>query len=269
MQNRRAFFSLALALLLGVAAAVTAQRFLERQTPIVRETQVATAPVVVARVDVPVGTALQGQQLHTVEWPERYEPDGALADPKALAGRVLRRPVSAGEPILRAFLLPEGAEAGLGSVITDKRRAVSVKVDNVIGVAGFVTPGARVDVLATLRRIDRDAQPYSKVILQDIPVLAIDQKLEEAKNGEPQESSVVTLEVDSKQAEKLIYSAHEGRLQLALRNPTDHEQVETRSVGVADLLGVRRVAAAPSRPRPRSRVGVQLIRGSSVSVKAF
>lgn len=265
MQNRRAFFSLALALILGIGAAFAAQRLLER-TPTVRQEPVETVPVVVARMDVAVGSALQRQHLDTVDWPKRYRPDGAVTEPAKLRGRVLRRPVSAGEPVLEPFLLPAGAEAGLGSVITSKSRAVSVKVDDVIAVAGFVKPGARVDVLATLRRIDRNGAPHSKVILQDIPVLAVDQTMEEARNGEPKASSVVTLEVNPEQAEKLIYSAHEGQLQLALRNPADHDQVATRSVSVADLLGGR---PAPKRSKPQSRTGVQLIRGSQVSVKAF
>ena len=96
-------------------------------------------------------------------------------------------------------------------MITPKHRAVSVKVDNVIGVAGFVTPGARVDVLVTLARVDlSDALPFSKVFLQNIRVLAVDQKLEEVKSGDPELVSVVTLEVTPVQAEHLTYAAHEG-----------------------------------------------------------
>ena len=105
-----------------------------------------------------------------------------------------RRALAVGEPILDAFLLPQGAQAGLGALIGENRRAVSVKVDPVIGVAGFVTPGSHVDVLATLRRVDRDkALPYSKVILENISVLAIDQKLEDVGGTEPELVSVVTL----------------------------------------------------------------------------
>jgi pilus assembly protein CpaB len=183
---------------------------------------------------------------------------------------VLRRALAAGEPVLEAYLLPPGSEAGLPGVIDDKYRAVSVKVDPVIGVAGFVRPGARVDVLATLRRVDQpDNIPYSKVILQDVRVLAIDQKLEEAKNGEPELVSVVTLEVAPESAEKLIYSAHEGRLQLALRKPGDDEVVRTDAVGVADLLG-RQAAPKPQVARSYApSTQVEVIRGSDRSYKAF
>jgi pilus assembly protein CpaB len=276
MQNRRGIIFLALAVLLGIVAAWAAQRWLERQRPVVTE-GVEMTSVVVARVDIPIGTSIQSVELETVSWPAKFRPAGGFSQPSMLQGRVLRRPVAAGEPILEGFLLPEGAGAGLRSVIEENRRAVSVKVDSVIGVAGFVTPGSRVDVMATLRAIHEEkALPYSTLILQDIPVLAIDQRMEEAREGEPQLVSVVTLEVDPEQAEKLIYTSHEGRLQLALRNPSDHAEVEVPIIGVADLLGDGRsqqVAASKSRPGPRRKTrattDVTVIRGSSVSVKAF
>ena len=141
-----------------------------------------------------------------------------------------------------------------------------------IGVAGFVVPGTHVDVLVTIARIDTDGKPYSKIVLQDVEVLAIDQKLEEAKEGEPQLVQVVTVETSPQDAEKLTYAAHEGRLQLALRNPTDREIVETRSVGVADLLGDRRPAAPRIASHPLQRAAgasVEVIKGSQVSVQSF
>ena len=120
--------------------------------------------------------------------------------------------------------------------------------------------------MVTLRRVDRPKPlPYSKVILQNVRVLAVDQKLEKVKNGDPELVNVVTLEVKPEQAEQLTYAAHEGRLQLALRNPTDRESVKTTSVGVADLLGGRK-----SRGRgARATTNVQLIEGSNVRMKKF
>jgi pilus assembly protein CpaB len=268
MQNRRALFFLGLAILFGIAAAFTARHVLEDRASVAAQPAVATTKVVVARTDVTVGTALKAIQLDTVDWPRDYLPAGAYQDPANVSGRVVRRPLSRGEPVLEPSLLPVGSEAGLPSVITSAKRAVSVKVDPVVGVAGFVAPGTRVDVLATLRRIDTNEKlPYTKLILQDIPVLAIDQKLEEAKNGEPELVSVVTMEVTPKQSEELTYAAHEGRLQLALRSPSDHEEVKTQPVSVATLLG-----GGPARkPKVAVRSGpsVQVITGSSVSVKSF
>jgi pilus assembly protein CpaB len=267
MQNRRALFFFGLAIFFGIAAAFTARTLLEDRASTAAQPVVSTTPVVVARTDVTIGSALVGLQLESVEWPRAYLPAGSFSDPAKLEGRVLRRPLSRGEPVLEASLLPVGSEAGLPSVIENARRAVSVKVDPVVSVAGFVTPGTRVDVLATLRRVDTDEKlPFTKLILQDIPVLAIDQKLEEAKNGEPELVSVVTVEVTPKQSEELTYAAHEGRLQLALRSPADHEEVKTQPVSVATLLG------GPARKaRVAGPVGpsVQVITGSSVSVKSF
>jgi pilus assembly protein CpaB len=109
---------------------------------------------------------------------------------------------------------------------------------------------------------------FSKIVLQDVQVLAIDQKLEEAQEGEPILVQVVTLEVSPEQAEKLTYAAHEGRLQLALRNPTDREVVETDSVGVREVLGVRRRVSS-GKPRAVSTTNVEVIKGADLSVQTF
>jgi Flp pilus assembly protein CpaB len=126
--------------------------------------------------------------------------------------------------------------------------------------------------MATVRRVDTDdSLPFSKVILQDVRVLAIDQKLEEARDGEAQLVSVVTLEVRPDAAQKLIYSAHEGRLQLALRTPGDDELVELASTGVRDVLGAPKRASAPQAIARSGSGGpaVQVIRGSKVETKTF
>jgi pilus assembly protein CpaB len=266
MQQRRAIVFFGLALLLACAAVLAARSILERPVAEAGPATVQTAPVVVARADVQTGSALAGHQVDTVDWPVEYLPKGSFRKPEDVEGRVLRRALAAGEPVLEPTLMPEGTKAGLVSVIEDKKRAVSVKVDPIIGVAGFVQPGARVDVLATLRRIDlANKIPYSKVILQDIPVLAIDQQLEDSRNAEPELVSVVTLEVSPEDAEKLIYGAHEGRLQLALRSPADRDLVKTASIGVVDLLSVRRKA----RPRRTSGPSVEVLTGTQRSVKQF
>jgi pilus assembly protein CpaB len=267
MQNRRALLFFGLAIFFGIAAAYTARNLLEDRASQAASPAVETTPVVIVRTDVPVGSSLSTRQLDTVDWPQSYLPDGTFSDPEQLAGRVLRRALARGEPVLDPSLLPVGSEAGLPSIIDDKLRAMSVKVDPVIGVAGFVAPGTRVDVVATLRRVDlTNKLPYTKAILQDVAVLAIDQKMEEAKNGEPELVSVVTMMVTPKQAEELTYASHEGRLQLALRSPADREKVKTQPVSVATLLG------GPPRKPKRSRAPrntVQVLKGSSVSVKSF
>jgi len=268
MQNRRAILFLILAVALGVGAAFTAQRWLEQQR-VQPAGPSTTVPVAVMRTDLQVGQVVHERELATVDWPSSYVPAGAKSDPAQLEGRVTRRPISAGEVVLESSLLPQGAQAGLVSVIDPTRRAVSVKVDPVIGVAGFVTPGAHVDVLVTIAL--PDGEPVSKIVLQDVEVLAIDQKLEEAKEGEPELVQVVTVETSPQDTEKLTYAAHQGRLQLALRNPTDREIVETHSVNVAEMLGDRRPAPRiASRPVQRAPgANVEVIKGSQVSVQSF
>jgi len=267
MQNRRALMFLILAVALGVFAAFTAQRWLEQQRQQPTAAQTHTQPVAVMRQNLQVGQVVHERSLATVDWPTEFVPQGAFSDPAKLEGRVVRRPLAAGEPVLENALLPEGSRAGLASVIDPTHRAMSVRVDPVVGVAGFVAPGARVDVLVTINRVDSDGKPVSKVILQDVQVLAIDQKLEEAKEGEPELVQVVTLETSPQDAEKLTHAAHEGRLQLALRSPGDHEEVKTEAVSVSALLG----GGAPKKSKVRLPVGpsVQVITGSSVSVKSF
>src|SRR5262245_13297433 len=235
MQQRRGMIFLAFALVMGTAAAWFTQRLVTESSQVA---PLATTPVVVLRADVPVATALTRDHIQVSDWPSDHVPRGALHSPDQAVGRVVRRPLGTGEPVLETALFETGSSGGLPAMITSGHRAVTVKVDSVIGVAGFVTPGAKVDVLATIRRVDNErALPYSKVILQNIQVLAVDQQLEEAKTGDPKVVSVVTLEVEPVQAEHLIYAAHEGRLQLAMRSPDDQEVIRTRSIGVVDVLG--------------------------------
>ncbi len=263
MQNRRGLIFLGFALAMGIAAAWLTQRL--APGPSAENADTRTTPVVVVRTSVPVAASLTRDQLRTADWPAAHVPDGALQSAEQAVDRVVRRPLAAGEPVLETALFETGASGGLRAVISPKSRAVTVKVDNVVGIAGFVTPGSRVDVLATLRRVDRTkALPYSKVILQNIRVLAIDQKLEEVKAGDPEIVSVVTLEVDPVQAEHLIYAAHEGRLQLAMRSPGDDATVATGSVGVGDVLGERRRVTK----QPSGTV-VQILNGSRLVTKRF
>jgi pilus assembly protein CpaB len=263
MQNRRGLLFLGLALAMGLTAAWFTQQLVSDQQPAAES--IDTTKVIVVRADVAVATTLTPDFLETAEWPTAHVPRGALQSKEQAVGRVVRRPVAAGEPVLEMALFETGASGGLPAVIADGSRAVTVKVDNVIGVAGFVTPGARVDVMATIRRIDREtALPYSKVILQNIKVLAVDQKLEQARTGDPEIVSVVTLEVLPVQAEHLIYAAHEGRLQLAMRSPGDQKEVASRSVGVVDVLGqgVRKKTRVAGTP-------VQILNGTKLQTRRF
>ncbi len=267
MFNRRALLFGLLALTLGLAGAYLNYEWLSAQAPktvteIVKAGPV-TVEVVTAQADVGAGEVIRDIHLTAVDWPRDLLPPGALVAPARAEGRVSRRSIATGEPILETALLPEGTEAGLSPIIGDGMRAVAVKVDEVIGIAGFVKPGARVDVLATIKnRRGGTGATYSKVILQDVKVLAIDQSLEKVEAGEPQLVSVVTLEVGPADSQKLTFAAHEGKLQLALRNPADGEEVRTRSVTSATLRG-----AAPK--RKVNKTHVEVIKGLDVSRESF
>jgi len=272
MKNRRGLIFLGLALVMGIAAARVSTQMVASPVTEGSNNDPELVSLVVVRTDLPVASTLGASQLDTVEWPADHVPAGALRSIDQAEGRVVRRPIGAGEPVLEMALFEVGAAGGLPAVISPEKRAVSVKVDNVISVAGFVAPGSRVDVLATIRRVDlQRALPYSKVILQDVRVLAVDQKLEEIKSGDPELVNVVTLEVDTVQAEHLVYAAHEGRLQLALRSPGDDRDVPSTSVGVADVLGEsRKPTRVASQSHERSaKASVELVSGSAVQVKTF
>lgn len=262
MQDLRGPIFIGLAIIMGLAAAWVTQDLVSSSAP----DDLQTKSVVVLRIGVPVATSLTKKHLTTAQWPAEHIPPGAVTSVDQGAGRIVRRPLAAGEPILESSLFDVGASGGLLAVISPEYRAVTVKVDSVIGVAGFVSPGARVDVMATLHRVDHDrALPYSKTILQNIRVLAIDQQLEELNSGSPKQVSVVTLEVDPAQAERLVYAAHEGRLQFAMRSPGDDTNVKTKSVGVAEVLGERIVAKA----RKVSGRRVQVINGANLRTERF
>jgi pilus assembly protein CpaB len=278
MQNRRGIVFLILAVLAGLAAALLARDWLTREAPDIAMT-VATETVVVAAVDLPAGTTLRERQFDVVEWPRDYLPSGVVGATNLVRDRVTKRAISAGEPLLESSLLPIGAEAGLHAMISRDRRAMSVQVDAVIGVAGWVKPGSRVDVLATLRRVDWERPlPFTKVILQDVKVLAIDQELEKVDSGSAEVVSVVTLEVTPEQAQSLAYAASEGSLQLALRNPRDADLVQTRSTNAADLIPVsagppEQKSEKSERPQPRPERAarpegdrVEMVRGVLVSL---
>lgn len=263
MHKKRSLGLLGLSVLLGLGAVYAQSSYSAKPA---EGPEVALVPVVIARSELAVGAALDPRQLDSVRWPKANLPAGTSPDAQALAGRVLRRPLAAGEPILESALLPAGAPGGLPAVIEPNHRAVSVKVDEVIGVAGFVKPGARVDILTTLRRNEgRSENARSRVILQNVAVLAVDQQMQTASDGKPEVVNVVTVSVDPDQSQRLVLGAHEGKLQLALRNPADTEVVPLRSVSASDVLGVQGAPVA----RAGGGTSVQILKGTDVTNKVF
>ncbi len=204
-----------------------------------------TQPVVVAAVDLTLGTALKKEDLTTLNFPEGTAPEGSFSKPDELLERGLIVPVVKNEPILAAKLAPKEAGAGLPPVIPEGMRAVSVRVNEVVGVAGYVLPGTRVDVVATASPTSDTAQMTSKVVLSNMQVLTAGTRLEQdQKDGKPMQVTVVTLLVTPEQSERLALASTEGKIHLALRNPLDTSAPSTPGIRTAGLLG----GAAPLRP---------------------
>jgi len=221
----------------------------------VKTLSLPTRPVVVAASDLELGAELRPDDLRVVEWPESAMPMGAFANPDEVVGRGLVMPVIQNEPILPMKLAGKGAGSGLPVVIPEGKRAVSVRVNEVIGVAGYVLPGTRVDVLATASPSDKREDMTTKLVLSNVQVLAAGTKLEQdGEQGKPVSVTVVTLLVTPEESEKLTLGATEGKIQLALRNPLDKDTPQTPGIQPASLLGnaaarpVRKSGARASRP---------------------
>ena len=254
MRNR-IFAVLAIAILAGGGLAYGTYNFVNNQPA--QTAQVRTQPVVVAAADLQLGAELKKDDLVTINFPQGQAPEGAFASPGDLVGRGLVVPVVKNEIILPAKLAAKEAGAGLPPVIPEGMRAVSVRVNEVIGVAGYVLPGTRVDVVATASPNDTRADTTSKLILSNVQVLTAGTRMEQdQEKGKPMQVTVVTLLVNPEQSERLALASTEGKIQLALRNPMDQTSPETPGVKTAALVGVARAAQAPktqaSSARPRS-----------------
>jgi pilus assembly protein CpaB len=179
---------------------------------------------VVATEKLPLGSRISEKSIHIAPWPKSMPLEGSFIDPKEVIGRGVIVSMLPNEPILESKLAPREAGAGLTPAIPDGQRAVSVKVNDVIGVAGFVLPGTRVDVIMT--GSPQNNQDFvSRIILENVQVLAAGQNVEQDANGKPQNVQVVTLLVSPDQAQDLALASIDNRIQLALRNPMDHEQI--------------------------------------------
>jgi pilus assembly protein CpaB len=189
--------------------------------------------VAVAARDLNLGTALDSGQINLVSWPSHAVPKGAFRDKASLQGRVTSIGLQAGEPVLEARLAPIGTKGGLSAVISEGKRAITVRVNEVVGVAGFALPGNYVDVMVNT---DDEGRPISKIVLERILVLAVAQEVgrDETK---PRVVNAVTLEVEPNQAEKVDLARSVGNLSLVLRNQIDPNSSATEGITKRQLLG--------------------------------
>ena len=237
MPRKRIYTVLLLAMTVGAIFAFSTYRYVQA-TP-ERGASAKMTPVVVAASSLDLGAALRAEDLRTINWPSEAVPTGTFSNPQELVGRGLIQPVSQNEPLMPAKLAPVGAGAGLPPMIPDGMRAVSVRVNDVIGVAGYVLPGSKVDVLVTVSPTNQSTDMTSKVILNNVTVLTAGTRIERdvEKDNKPVSVSVVTLLVDPLQSEALTLASTEGKIQLALRNPLDKTMPPTPGIRPAILLG--------------------------------
>jgi pilus assembly protein CpaB len=213
----------------------------------------ALTTVVAAANDVPAGTMLNGSDLRLVKMQHSDLPPGSFSAIADVVGRAVMVPLMKGSPVVAGQLAAANAGSGLPALIPSGMRAVSVKVNDVISVAGFVTAGTRVDVVLTGQpKQSGSDDPAATTVLENIQVLAAGQKLQHNAQGDPQQVSVITLLVTPEDAQKLALATQEGKIQLALRNPLDDEKTTMSSIRNTDLFaGVQKHAAEP---KPARRV---------------
>ena len=289
MEKSKPFILLGLAIIVALVTSVLIYNWLHHQKAPTTEEKLAmeTVPVVVAASDLPWGTLFtedmvqRTEILKIVSFNKASLPAGSFSDPLLLKKRVLLVSLKVNEPILESRLAPVGASGGVAALISPKKRAMSVRVDKVIGVAGFVQPNNRVDVLVTLTT---EGKPITKIVLENILVLATGTEMERKEEGKkPSLVDVITLEVTPEEAEMLTLAATEGRLQLALRGFSDTETVLTRGKSIPSLvtsyssLGTTtgggaapgKVRIAPRKTWERKKTTVMIIKGSVASKETF
>ncbi len=254
MRNR-IFAVFAIAILAGGGLAFATYNYMQNQPAPAATMQ--TQPVVIAAADLQLGAELKKEDLQVISFPKGQAPEGAFANPSEVVGRGVIVPLVKNEPILPSKLASKEAGSGLPPVIPEGMRAVSVRVNEVIGVAGYVLPGTRVDVVATQSPTNQQTDMTSKVVLSNVQVLTAGTRMEQdAEKGKPVAVTVVTLLVKPEQSERIALASTEGKIQLALRNPLDTGAPETPGIKPAGLMGMVRTAApARTSSAPRKATG--------------
>ncbi len=233
MENKKPLIMLGVGILVALLVTLFTYNWLQKRTIALKTLE--TQDIVVANVDMAWSTIITKEMVKVAPYLKSSLPPGYYVDPAALEGRTLLYPLKANEPITESKLSPVGMKGGgIAAVITDKKRAMAVRVDKVVGVSGFVHPGHRVDVLVTVSK--GEGGTTTKIVLENILVLAAGPDVSTAKQDKSAPVDVITLEVTPQEGEKLALAASEGKLQLALRNFSDTEEVLTKGTTVPMLL---------------------------------
>ncbi len=284
MGNLKAVVPIAVSLLIALAGSFFIYNWIEKRSAPkdVVKVQAEAVPVAVAADNLPWGTQIKPEMVKSLPYLKESLPSGYFANVSDLTGRVLIAPLRANDTISEHHLAPKDVKTGgVAAVLKEGRRAVSVKGDKVIGLAGLINPGNRVDVLVTIEDPQKK-EDRTKIILENVPVLATGTQIQKNEKGEPAPVDVYTLEVTPEEAERLSLAGTEGKLQLALRSVLDSQTVLTKGVNVPQML----TALSPSNPpppkeelkeapkpvqkwTPRPVASVEVIKGNDISKKTF
>lgn len=233
MRNTRAIVMIGISMVLALAAVMFAARWISQRA------NLATGKVAVAAIDINIGARLTPEMIRLADWPTGSVPKGSFTDLKQLDARVTRASLQSGEPLIEARLAPVGAKGGLSAVVSEGKRAMTVRVNDVVGVAGFALPGNFVDILVSTKEEsskngNKDGN-ISKLVLERILVLAVAQEANQ-NDTKPKVVNAVTLEVTPEQAEKLDLARSVGQLSLVLRNQVDLKPTQTEGATKRSLL---------------------------------
>jgi len=283
MSNFRSISLFISAIALGLGATWYANQWLISSTAApVAEATMSTTPVVVAALEIPFGQKIEASHLKTINWPEATMPEGVFNDPDLIVGKIANTKIMQNEMVIKSRIVDKVGGSVLAAIVSPNKRAVTVRVNDVLGVAGFLLPGNRVDVLAT--RQENDERAETETILEDLKVLAVDQTAS-TEEDKPIVVRTVTVEADPKGAEQLVRASEEGSVQLVLRNPTDESRIvkepekeEPTPEPVMNLFTnlnfnpleplvekeVEKVVEEPVKPKKKVIQTISIVRGSSV-----
>jgi pilus assembly protein CpaB len=272
MNRNRMIIGVTIALGVAFLASVYVFRSVQRMSTVAPRPMTT---IVVAAEPLQVGTPLDEQNTKTISWPANERLEGAFRRTADCAGRAVITPIAVDEPILEPNLAPKAAGAGLPAAIPEGMRAVSVAVNDVVGVAGFVIPGTMVDVLVTGQLPGKSDGAITRTVLQNVRVMAAGQQIQQDRDGKPEKVPVVTLLVSPEDADVLTMASTEGKIQLALRNTIDTNDPNPPAV-LQDALFAGPAAPAPLhvhehvRPAPPPPpYTVEVINGTKKEEKSF
>src|SRR6266540_5273608 len=273
MRNKRLIMALTGAVICGILGVMLITRYLSSVQAYTKD----LGNIVIAKTEIPLGGKITAEQVTLAPIPNGSAPQDAFRNVDQVVGRVAITPIGIRDTITKIKLAPEGTGAGLSAVIPEGYRAMTVKVDDVVGVSGFIMPGSFVDVVAIvvpLAQAGATNGPISKIVLQNIKVLASGAKIDSPEDQrQPSQVKAVTLQVTPEQVEKLVLASNGSRLQLVMRNYSDQEDTQTKGANKATLLSGETFVPQPPPPSEKADTSklvakrITPVRRPSIAVK--